>query len=101
MNAACSFQSGCSRVLVDPSRFGPADEITTNVCIARQHEPGTLTAQTGFLFQLNPASPGCTFGSMAAKSAVVVPNSNARTLLISIAVLMSVCIASLLIAGAT
>ena len=38
---------------------------------------------------------------MATKSAVVAPNSNARTLLIGIAVLMSVCIASLLIAGAT
>jgi hypothetical protein len=31
MNAACSFQSGCSRVLVDLSRFEPAEEITTNV----------------------------------------------------------------------
>ena len=38
---------------------------------------------------------------MAAKSAVVAPNSNARTLLIGIAVLMGVCIASLIIAGAT
>src|SRR5256714_14584379 len=38
---------------------------------------------------------------MAAKSAVVAPNSNARTLLIGVAVLMSVCIASLIIAGAT
>jgi len=38
---------------------------------------------------------------MATKSAVVVPNSNGKTLLIGIAVLMSVCIASLLIAGAT
>jgi hypothetical protein len=38
---------------------------------------------------------------MATKSAVVAPNSNAKTLLIGIAVLMSVCIASLLIAGAT
>src|SRR5438094_684759 len=43
----------------------------------------------------------CAFGSMAAKSAVVAPNSNARTLLIGIAVLMGVCIASLIIAGAT
>src|SRR4029077_1912902 len=39
--------------------------------------------------------------TMAAKSAVVVPNSNARTLIIGIAVLMSLCIASLIIAGAT
>jgi hypothetical protein len=38
---------------------------------------------------------------MATKSAVVAPNSNAKTLLIGIAVLISVCIASLLIAGAT
>jgi Domain of unknown function (DUF697) len=38
---------------------------------------------------------------MAANSAVVAPNSNARTLLISVAVLMSVCIASIVIAGAT
>jgi len=38
---------------------------------------------------------------MAAKSAVVAPNSNARTLLIGIAVLMGVCLASLIIAGAT
>jgi hypothetical protein len=38
---------------------------------------------------------------MAGKSAVVTPNSNAKTLLIGIAVLMSVCIASLMIAGAT
>jgi uncharacterized protein DUF697 len=38
---------------------------------------------------------------MATNSAVVAPNSNAKTLLIGIAVLMSVCVASLLIAGAT
>ena len=38
---------------------------------------------------------------MATKSAVVAPNSNARTLLIGVAVLMSVCIASLIVAGAT
>jgi hypothetical protein len=31
MNAACSSQSGCCRVPFDRSRFGPAEEITTNV----------------------------------------------------------------------
>src|SRR4029450_167175 len=31
INAACSSQKGCSRVPFDKSRFGPADEIITNV----------------------------------------------------------------------
>jgi ketosteroid isomerase-like protein len=31
INSACSSQKGCSRVLFDKSRFGPAEEITTNV----------------------------------------------------------------------
>src|SRR5215467_8377865 len=38
---------------------------------------------------------------MPAKSAVTVQNSSARTLIIGLAVLMSVCVASLIIAGAT
>ena len=31
INSACSSQKGCSRVPFDKSRFGPAEEITTNV----------------------------------------------------------------------
>src|SRR5437588_408112 len=31
INSACSSQNGCSRVVFDKSRFGPAEEITTNV----------------------------------------------------------------------
>jgi hypothetical protein len=31
INSACSSQNGCSRVPFDKSRFGPADEIITNV----------------------------------------------------------------------
>ena len=38
---------------------------------------------------------------MAAKSAVAVRNSSARTLIIGVAVLMTLCVASLIIAGAT
>ncbi len=38
---------------------------------------------------------------MSAKSSVAVPNSGGRRLIIGLAVLMSVCVASLIIAGAT
>src|SRR5437660_11090472 len=31
INSACSVQNGCSRVPFDKSRFGPAEEIATNV----------------------------------------------------------------------
>src|SRR5437667_10472308 len=31
INSACSSQKGCSRVPFDKSRFGPAEEIITNV----------------------------------------------------------------------
>ena len=35
INSACSSQKGCSRVPFDKSRFGPAEEITTNVFFIR------------------------------------------------------------------
>src|SRR4029077_15374870 len=39
MNAACSSQSGCSRVLFECSRFSPAAEITTNVFFIAGYDP--------------------------------------------------------------
>src|SRR6266576_4557060 len=38
MNTACSSQSGCSRVLFDGSRFGPAEEIATNVFFIARYD---------------------------------------------------------------
>lgn len=86
----------------DRSRFGPAEEIARNVFfIACKLNAKCLKCSNRFPVSIEPSCSGVHSVTMGVNSAVAVQNSSARRVIIGLAVLMSVCVASLIIAGAT
>jgi hypothetical protein len=105
MNAACSSQKGCSRVPFDGSRLGPAEDNARKVFFITSEletcAPHVNLTRTSTDVSIEASRHRLHSNHVTLEPDVAVQNFSTRRLIVGFAVLITVCLVSLLIAGVT